>query len=86
MDFDTVMKLLGGPAAVARFLGIKDPSVHGWRSLGIPAYRLEQLAPEIERVSNGKYMRWDVCPDVWHVRWPELVKHPDAPVAYQAAK
>ena len=85
MDFDTVMQVLGGPSAVARFLDIKDPSVHGWRSLGIPEYRMEQLAPEIERLSHGKYMRWDICPDVWHLRWPELLQRPDAPKAREVA-
>ena len=78
MDFDLVMQILGGPAAVARFLRIRDPSVHGWRRDGIPPYRMEQLAPEIERVSGGKYSRRAICPDVWGDRWPELIdaEHP----------
>lgn len=79
MDFDRLMSILGGPTATARLLGIRDASVHGWRVNGIPDYRLEQLAPEIERASGGRYMRWDICPAVWRRRWPELRSHPDAP-------
>lgn len=79
MDFDTVMQILGGPTAVARLLGIKDPSVHGWRTSGIPDYRMEQLAPFIEKASGGKFMRWDICPKVWRQRWPELTVLANAP-------
>lgn len=68
---------LGGTAVVARMLRIKPPSVHEWRSSGIPKQRLIQLGAEIEKSAGMK--RWDLRPDDWHRIWPELIGQPGAP-------
>lgn len=74
--------LLGGVTAVARLLDIKPPSVHEWRSRdAIPSGRMLQLAPLIETASHGRWRRWDLRPDDWHLIWPELVGTPGAPAA-----
>ncbi|HAV37434.1 MAG TPA: hypothetical protein DCX52_13960 [Massilia sp.] len=61
---------LGGPAAVAKLLGIKPPSVVGWRANGIPADKLIRLAPVCERM--GIASRQELRPDDWKEIWPEL--------------
>lgn len=60
------------------------------QALGIPASFLSQMAsgdraiaPEraarIEVLTEGKVRRWDLCPDKWHLIWPELVSVEGAP-------
>lgn len=67
-----LIDLLGGTTAVARRLNIKPPSVHEWRSSGIPEDRLARLAPAIEIASSGRHSRRSLFPRDWHERWPEL--------------
>lgn len=67
-----IIKLLGGPTAVARLLGIKPPSVHRWTETGIPELRLIELGAEIERKSNGQVTRRDLFPERFGLIWPEL--------------
>ena len=61
---------LGGPAAVAKLLGIKPPSVVGWRANGIPDDKLIRLAPICEQ--RGIASRQDLRPNDWRQIWPEL--------------
>lgn len=63
---------LGGPAAVARLLGIKPPSVVGWRANGIPDDKLIRLAPTLEKA--GIATRRELRPDDWQSIWPELAE------------
>lgn len=67
----TVIEDLGGPAAVARLVNVKPPSVIEWRRRGIPADR----CPALERASEGKHTCETMRPDVrWHrvadADWP----------------
>jgi len=61
---------LGGPAAVAKMLGIKPPSVVGWRANGIPDDKLIRLAPTCEKL--GIASRQELRPNDWQQIWPEL--------------
>lgn len=67
-----IIALLGGPAALARKLGIKPPSVHGWLKSGIPELRLIELAAEVEQKSEGRFTRQQRFPDRCHLIWPDL--------------
>jgi DNA-binding transcriptional regulator YdaS (Cro superfamily) len=64
---------LGGPAAVARMVGVKPPSVIGWRGRPPP-----DRCPAIERATAARVTCEQLRPDVrWHrvpdAAWP----HPD---------
>lgn len=72
MTSSEMIDLLGGTTAVARILNVKPPSVHAWRTSGIPDDKLIRLAPSIERATNGAVGRRDLRPDDWADIWPEL--------------
>jgi len=38
-----------------------------------------KLASLLEVHTGGAVMRWDMCPDEWHVIWPELIGRDGAP-------
>lgn len=57
------IKVCGGPAALARALDIKPPSVIGWRDLA-PIDR----CPAIEAVTRGAVTCEELRPDVHWVR------------------
>lgn len=63
---------LGGPAAVAKLLDIKPPSVVGWRTHGIPDDKLIRLAPTCEQ--RGIASRQQLRPNDWQQIWPELAQ------------
>lgn len=63
----------GGPTKVAQVFGLTTPSVIQWRSRGIPIERCPRLERELG------VMRWESRPQDWHLIWPELIGHPDAP-------
>lgn len=67
---------LGGTYAVAALLGIRPPSVSGWRDgrsvHDIPEDKLMRLAPVSE--ARGIATRRDLFPDDWHLIWPELAQ------------
>jgi DNA-binding transcriptional regulator YdaS (Cro superfamily) len=67
-----IIRTLGGVTAVARMLGIKPPSVHGWIETGIPDGRLVQLAAQIEIKSDGKFSRRERWPTKYSFYWPEM--------------
>ena len=73
---------LGGPAAVARMLGCKPPSVIAWRARGIPSDR----CPAIERATQAKFTCEQLRPDVSWSRiadaaWPHPGGRPVIDVA-----
>ncbi len=60
---DCLIDELGGPAVVARMVGVKPPSVIEWRTRGIPAER----CPALEKGSDGRFTCEVMRPDVrWH--------------------
>jgi hypothetical protein len=69
-----IINLLGGVTVVARMLGIKPPSVHGWLETGIPEGRLIELAGQIEIKSNGLFSRKRRWPERYMFLWPELAE------------
>ena len=70
MNASEMIDKLGGTTAVAKLLNVKPPSVHGWRTAGIPDDKLIRLAPILERA--GVATRQELRPDDWHSIWPEL--------------
>lgn len=76
---------LGGPAAVARMLGIKTPSVCGWNGRVPP-----ERCPDIERSTDGRWACETVRPDIRWTRvpdasWPHPGGRPCIDVATVAA-
>ena len=59
-------------ASLAKKLGVSPALVSQWK-IGIRPIPFERC-PEIESVTNGMVSRIDLCPDDWHVLWPELSK------------
>ncbi len=57
---------LGGPTAVARMLGIRPPSVLGWRGKPPP-----ERCPDLERASSAKVTCEEMRPDVRWLRVPD---------------
>jgi DNA-binding transcriptional regulator YdaS (Cro superfamily) len=77
MDWSGLIDKLGGTAEVARFVGVRLPSVSDWRKHGVPELRLIAMGAHIERVAGIK--RWELRPSDWHLIWPELVGTDGAP-------
>jgi hypothetical protein len=73
-----IVALLGGPAAVARLVNVKQPSVSGWLELGIPEGRMIELAGEIELRAPDRFSRRLHWPDRYMRIWPELADVPAA--------
>lgn len=70
MKHDQLIELLGGTTEVAKALGIKPPSVSGWKLSRIPDDKLIRLAVIAE--SRGIASRKELFPDTWQQLWPEL--------------
>lgn len=71
MQPDELIDALGGTNAVAHLLGIRPPSVSGWReSRRIPEDKLVRLAviAEARNVTTRKAL----FPEAWREIWPEL--------------
>lgn len=68
MTDNQLIKALGGPAVVARLLGIRTPSVSGWNQ--IPVDRKIRLAVIAE--DNGISTRKELFPDTYQDIWIEL--------------
>ena len=62
-----IIDQLGGPAAIARMVGCKPPSVVEWRKRGIPQDR----CPEIERATQGQFVCEALNPWVSWLRVPD---------------
>ncbi|MEH6435801.1 transcriptional regulator [Massilia sp. DD77] len=73
MNASEIIDKLGGPTAVAKLLNVKPPSVHAWKSGGIPDDKLIRLAPTLEKA--GIATRQELRPDDWQQIWPELADH-----------
>ena len=84
MTDSEIIRLLGGVTAVARMLGIKPPSVHGWLEGGIPDGRLRELAAQIEIKSDGRFSRRERWPEKFAFYWPELAQAPTRPTPVAA--
>lgn len=73
-----LIDLLGGTVEVARMLGIRAPSVTGWRTAGIPEARLIKIAVRLHQ-QGAAWNRFSLFPNDWHQIWPELVGSDGAP-------
>jgi hypothetical protein len=69
MNDAQLIEALGGPAAVARLLGIRVPSVSGWKK--IPTERKIRLAVIAE--DRGLSTRKELFPDTYQDIWIELL-------------
>ena len=74
MNASEIIDRLGGPTAVAKLLNIKPPSVHAWRTGGIPDDKLIRLAPALEKAGIATHRQ--LRPDDWAAIWPELADPP----------
>lgn len=74
---DHAIQHFGSQAAMAGALNIKQPTVSEWRRGDRPV-PVERCV-EIERLTDRKVRRWHLRPTDWHLIWPELADHPDAP-------
>lgn len=73
MDATKLIEALGGTFAVAALVGIKPPSVSGWKDANrIPDNQLIRLAPVAE--ARGVVTRKQLFPNDWQDIWPELGK------------
>jgi DNA-binding transcriptional regulator YdaS (Cro superfamily) len=73
MDAIKLIEALGGTFAVAALVGIKPPSVSGWKDANrIPDGQLIRLAPTAE--ARGIVTRKELFPKDWQTIWPELAK------------
>ena len=68
MNDAQLIEALGGPAAVARLLEIRVPSVSGWKK--IPTERKIRLAVIAE--DRGLSTRKELFPDTYQDIWIEL--------------
>ena len=68
MNDAQLIEALGGPAAVARLLGIRVPSVSGWKK--IPTETKIRLAVIAE--DRGLSTRKELFPDTYQDSWIEL--------------
>lgn len=64
-------------ASLAHRMGINPTLISQWK-FGIRPIPLPRCV-EIERLTGGQVMRWDLRPEDWWLIWPELAAHPDAP-------
>ena len=71
-----IIDFLDGTSSVAALFGVKPPSVHEWRSRGIPSDKLIRLAPLLERKAGSRWTRRSLFPDDFHQIWPELALVP----------
>lgn len=72
-----LINALGGQSAVAREIGVSQPSVHEWTKTGIPSGRIHRMAILAEQ--KGIATRKEICPHDWHLIWPELQEALNSP-------
>ena len=75
--------LCGGPARLARELGVSTQTVCFWRE-GKRRLRAEQGAA-IEALTGGVVTRKHIWPESWFRTWPELATDTDSPQTQHAA-
>lgn len=76
---------LGGQAALAAAVGVKQQHVWNWLKRGTGTVPTDHCAA-IERATDRAVMRWDLRPDDWWRIWPELIGQPGAPAIPETAK
>lgn len=74
----SALAITGSLTAIAQTLDVSVQRLSNWLSRN--AVPLEYCA-RLEKAADGAVMRWDMRPDDWHLIWPELRKHKDAPGA-----
>jgi DNA-binding transcriptional regulator YdaS (Cro superfamily) len=79
----TAVEQVGGQAALASALGLKQQHVWNWlnRRTEVPAAH----CAAIEKATARVVMRWDLRPDDWHRIWPELIGQPGSPAVPEPA-
>lgn len=74
---------LGGQAALAAAVGVKQQHVWNWLSRkSVPT----DHCAAIEAATSRAVMRWDLRPDDWHRIWPELIGIEGAPAIPEKAE
>jgi DNA-binding transcriptional regulator YdaS (Cro superfamily) len=59
---DQAVVVMGTQSRLAQAIGIRSPSISGWRAVGkVPIARCEA----IERATSGAVTRSDLRPDIW---------------------
>lgn len=85
MTSDEFLDALGGTFAVAELLGIRPPSVSGWRGrsvFNLPEGKLIRLAPIAEE--RGIATRRELLPTICEKVWPELATTPQTTQTQEA--
>ena len=70
--FSKALSIVGGPAQMARLLGVTIQAVCFWRD-GTRSLPVQHCAA-IERATSGAVTRKDLRPDDWQRIWPELME------------
>jgi DNA-binding transcriptional regulator YdaS (Cro superfamily) len=63
-------KIAGGTKKLALTLGVSQSAIAQWCS-GVRPVPVERCFA-IEQATGGAVTRRDLCPDKWHLIWPEL--------------
>lgn len=82
-NLNTACDLVGGQAALADRIGVKQQHVWNWlnRKGRVPT----DHCAAIEQATDRAVMRWDLRPEDWWKIWPELVGLDGAPPVPQKA-
>ena len=81
---NTAVTLLGGQAALAAAIGVKQQNVWNWLNRPGATVPSEHCAA-IETATGRQVRRWHLRPDDWHRIWPELIGAEGAPAVTQQA-
>lgn len=66
------VSLAGSQVKLAVLLGESQQNISNWMRNGIPGDKRALVAAKLERLYGQKVSRKMVCPDDWHLIWPEL--------------
>ena len=76
-------EIVGSRVALAEALDVTPGRISQWATG--PDQVPHRHAVKIEELTGGAVKRWDLCPDDWHLMWPELRTLPNAPKIKEAA-
>ncbi|KUE88908.1 hypothetical protein ASL20_09815 [Cupriavidus necator] len=62
----------GSQAKLGEILGESQQTISNWVRHGIPKNKRIAVATKLERLTAGSICRKTICPDDWHLIWPEL--------------